>query len=106
MECELDNCFDKAVARIPVLGVLRHVCAFHAGGGSEPEAATSLDDAIGLVRMLEYYETRQHFDGYDVTLADFRRLWNEQPVTAARALWAVLQHEPRSHGESSGEAPF
>lgn len=94
MECEWDNCFEPAVAFKPVLGVMRHLCALHAGGRGEATTTTTmptpLEDAIELVKRLEYYEHNQNFDGYEVTLAEYEQLAASQPITLARAIKHVL----------------
>lgn len=95
MECEMDNCFEPAVTRRPVLGLLRHVCQLHAGGlVADCDCGLPLEDAVGLLQTLEYYETRQHLEGPGRALGDYQQLATTQPVTLARAMKIVLDRPP------------
>ncbi len=44
------------------------------------------DAAMDLIRRMHYYEQHPHFDGYDVTLGDYRNAVASYPVTMSLAL--------------------
>lgn len=110
MECELSNCFERAVARIPVLGVPRFVCSLHAGSTSEPTPIErySLGEVVEIIRTLERVEHYPGTDEYDVALSDYRHAESIVPVTFARAMEVVMSDPPVRVGPETRdiEKPF
>lgn len=105
----MSNCFERAVAFVPVLGVMRHVCSLHTQARSEaPSQRFPLERVIAVVRSLEFFEQNPDDAAYQDALADYREIAAIAPVTLARALEFVMSDLPaRVESETRDlEKPF
>ena len=107
MECEMTSCHEKAIAFVPVLGTMRHVCRRHAGTTRPLQKDEPLKRAITLIERLEYYERHDHFDGYEIALAEYFDALESIPIAMQRAMQIVLSRRPSERtARPAPEKPF
>ena len=46
----------------------------------------TLEDAVALVKQMEYYEAHSHLGGYDKMLDEFLQAMLSDPITLSRAI--------------------
>ena len=60
----------------------------------------TIEDAVALVKQMEYFEAHPHLNGYDEMLDAFLQAMLSDPITLDRAIG--IEKEKARAGESAG----